>query len=345
MNSLRAAIIGCGPCNPTRGGNNSIGYAHARAFRNLSGVDLVAAASRNPQNVSDFCGEFSGVSGFTDYREMLEREKPDWVSICAFPSDREEMALAALDAGCRILWVEKPFAVAMGAARRILAAAGNTCRVFVNHQRRFGRCFEWFRQQLEEKQLGPVMQLNLQHPGSGFINFGPHLVDAALFALGDRKPQAVQGAVDWSEGGIYQGIKTETSLFGNAWFDDGTRLVIESGKRFRQPCLQAVCDRGIVELHLSPYDASGSICRAAGEGISQQAPVFGEHFHHGDSDHNLFYDRAAADILRSTLSGEPSRIDAVHACAGLEIILGLYESAKSGRRIELPLPDSAALAS
>jgi len=344
MTKLKAAIVGCGPCNATRGGNNSIGYAHARAIRRLPGVELTAAASRNPKNVADFQAEFAGVKGYTEYQEMLHKEKPEWVSICAFPPDREAMAMAALEAGCRILWIEKPFTVSIGAARRILAAAtARNCRVYVNHQRRYGLCFEWFKERVTGLKFGPVRRVSLQHPGKGFINFGPHLVDAALLALENRQPVAVQAAVDWSVEGLYQGIRTETNIVGTVWFDDKSRLSIESGDKFNQPCLQAVCENGVVELYLSPYDATGSICRAFGAGQSQESPLFGEHFHHNDTDRNLFYDRAAADILQCFQSGHPSRIDASHALTGLEVILGLYESARQGRRIGLPLGDDVSL--
>ena len=344
MKKIKAAIIGCGPCNPSRGGVNSIAYAHARALAQLDGVRLVSAASRNPKNLSDFTAEFPGVQGYTDYREMLQTEKPQWVSICAFPPDREEMAIAALEAGCQVLVVEKPFAVSIGTARRILASAtAKNARVFIDHQRRYGRCFEWFKEQVAGGEYGVVRQVNLRHPGKGFINFGPHLVDACLLAFEGRHPVAIQASVDWSDPALYQGIKTEKNIVATAFFDDKSRLSIESGDRFTQPCLQAVCDKGFVELYLAPYDATGAVCRAIGGGRAQQSPVFGEHFHHNDENMNLFYDRAFADMLDCYLAGKRCRLDADYALTGLEIILGLYESARLGQRITLPLPDGVSL--
>jgi len=340
MAKFKAAIIGCGPHNAGRGGINSISYAHARAMAHLPEVELVAAVSRSAENVAAFCAEFASAVAYTDYREMLANEKPDWVSICAFPPDRETMARAALEAGCRILWIEKPFTVTLGAARRILAAAGD-CRVYVNHQRRYGRCFEWFRQEVVGQRFGALRQINVRHPGTGFINFGPHLVDAALYALGDRPAMAVQAAIDWSTPGNYQGIRTETSILGNAWFFNDVRLLIESGEAFTPPALQAVCDCGIVEVYLGPCGSSPAICRASGAGIEEELPEFEEHFHHNDTNPNLFYDRAAADIWETFQTRQPSRIDAENALRGLEIMTGLYESAKSGRRLSLPLTDEA----
>lgn len=344
MTTLKAAIIGCGPCNENRGGCNSISYAHARALVPLEGVDVVAAASRNPKNVADFVAEFPGVKGYTDYLEMLRTERPDWVSVCAFPPDREAMALEALENGARVLVLEKPFTISIGAARRILdAAITGGARVFVDHQRRYGHAFEWFKEQISGS-YGAVKQVNVQHPGSGFINFGPHLVDAGLLALEDRTPVAVQAAVDWSETNDYQGVKTEANFIATTWFDDGSRLYVESGNRFTQPCIQAVCERGLVEIYLSPYDATGSICRAVGGDKPQQSPLFdGEHFHHNDKDFNMFYDRAFADILNAYQTGKPNRLDASYALTGLQVIIGLYESARQGKRIALPLPDEASI--
>ena len=344
MTKLKAAIIGCGPCNASRGGVNSISYAHARALVPLAGVELVAAASRNPQNVADFCAEFAGVKGYTDYLEMLATEKPQWVSVCAFPPDREAMALAALENGAQVLVLEKPFTVSIGAARRIMAAAAaKNARVFVDHQRRYGRVFEWFKEQTSGP-YGAVKQVNVQHPGKGFINFGPHLVDAGLLALEGRTPVAIQAAVDWSETNDYQGVKTEANFVATTWFDDKSRLYVESGNQFTQPCIQAVCEKGLVEIYLSPYDATGSICRAVGGDKPQQSPLFdGEHFHHNDKDFNLFYDRAFPAMLDAYLTGKPNRLDAQYAFTGLQVIVGLYESARQGKRIALPLPDEAAI--
>ena len=76
----------------------------------------------------------------------------------------------------------------------------------------------------------------------------------------------------------------------------------------------------------------------------QQSPLFdGEHFHHNDKDFNLFYDRAFPAMLDAYLTGKPNRLDAQYAFTGLQVIVGLYESARQGKRIALPLPDEAAI--
>lgn len=330
---FRAAIIGCGPHNETRGGCNSVSYAHATAITRTPGLTLAAAASRSRKNVDDFCAEFPGTSLYTDYREMLSAERPDWVSVCAFPPDREAMCLAAIEAGCRILLVEKPFAVTREAISNIMAAANQRgVRVFVNHQRRYGKWFEWFRKQIQTATCGELRALTLYHGSSGFINFGPHLIDTALFALEPRVPVSIMAAVDWSGAGDYQGLRTERSILADVRFADGVHLTLHSGPEAGkdQPCLRAACSRGLVELYLGPFGATRAIGRCVAE--KETSPDFGtEHFHHNDTEPNIFYDRAVADIWHCFRESLACRLDASHAIIGAEIILGIYESASSSK--------------
>ena len=94
---MRAAIIGCGSSKPGKGAWHSFAYAHAYGIQAHLEFQLAAACSRTARNVQDFCSEFSGMVPYQDYREMLRKERPDLVSICAFPPDREEMVMAALE--------------------------------------------------------------------------------------------------------------------------------------------------------------------------------------------------------------------------------------------------------
>ena len=70
MKRFRACVIGVG----------FIGAAHIEALRRLGNVDVVAVA-----NTSDAEGKAAAncvPKGYTDYREMLDIEKPDVVHIC-----------------------------------------------------------------------------------------------------------------------------------------------------------------------------------------------------------------------------------------------------------------------
>ncbi len=341
---MRAAIIGCGPFGPQRGGVHSISYAHARAFVHArEKIHLVAAASRSEKNLQDFRGEFPGIHCYQDYRALLTEEQPEFVSICAFPPDRESMVLAALQAGAKILWVEKPFAISMGAAHRMIKAASEAgARLFVNFQRRYGQPFEWAREAVSSGRIGKVTGVQINQPGNEVINFGPHLIDAALNVLDvpfARHPVRAFGAVEWSDG-IYQGVAVEDQIAGTVHLSDGSRLILEAGRHSAEqvPILRFDGEEGFIELRLSPVASEAGMARGRFKDESRIVVLESEeNFHHGAIDANLYVDRALKDILHSVETGIPCRLDATTVLPGLEIMLALFESARQRKMLDLPL--------
>lgn len=342
--TYRCAIIGCGSSKPGKGGAHSIGYAHGWAIRRVKGLELAAAADRVPEHVADFCVEFPGCEAYTDYRAMLKAVRADLVVVSAYPPFREEMVLAAVEAGARAVVVEKPMATGLGAARRMQAAADQTgCRLFVHHQRRYGKPFEWWRDAVAGGELGDLEEIAIAQPHPLFMDFGPHLVDAALFALGtSRKAVRVFAAADLSEPLEYQGTRAEAQLLASVHFDDGVRLVIEAGKRTcaRLPVLRASGTSGFVELRLDPLDGEGGVFRKGVAGQPLASPVTNEHFHHSE-DQALYVQRVYEDVHRALTTGAATRIDATEALRGLEIIMAAYESARLRRMVDLPLAQEA----
>jgi predicted dehydrogenase len=74
MARYRVGLIGCG----------SIGRAHAYGRTNNERVELVAIADITASARDDFGEEFGVAENqrYTNFREMLEKEKPDIVSVC-----------------------------------------------------------------------------------------------------------------------------------------------------------------------------------------------------------------------------------------------------------------------
>lgn len=340
LDKLRAAIIGCGASTPGKGGAHSIAYAHAWAYNEVKQTKLVAAASRTKKNIDDFVKEFPETEGFQDFNEMLEKTRPEIVSVCAFPADREKMVLKAINCGAKAIWIEKPFAISLGAAKRMMAAAKNKkVRLFINHQRRYGKPFAWLRD-AAQKGIGKLISFDIAQPFNNFMDFGPHLVDTALFCLGKRQPCFIHGAVDLSKTGIYHGLKTENQLLASVHFDDGTRLSIEAGEKVCSalPVLRVNGSEGFAELHLSREIGEKSIFHAhlAGQ-ASMSNPETEEHFHHSDDNPALYITRALEDIVAAVMTGKETLIDAEQAYRGLEIIMGIYESSRLNRIISFPI--------
>ncbi len=338
--TIRCAIIGCGPSTPGKGGAHSISYAHAWAIGRIPELQLVAAASRTPANLDDFRAEFPGCTGYLDYTQMLEREEPQIVAICAYPRDREAMVSAALANGAQAILIEKPMAASLGAARRIMAAADAAgCRLFVHHQRRYGKPFEWWRDAIAGGEIGDLESIDIAQPFDNIMGFGPHLVDAALFALGPRRhPLRVVAALDMAEPGSFQGLPTEKHLLASVHFNDGIRLTIEAGRKVcsRLPVLRANGASGFAELRMEPLDGEGSVFRKLTSGGGLVSPSTNEHFHHSE-DGTLYVHRAWVDIHHALATGAATRIDAVEAYRGLEIIMAAFEAGRLAKPLAFPI--------
>lgn len=336
INPTTFAIIGCGPNTDGKGGAHSIAYAHGDGARR-AGLKLVAAASRTEKNRLDFAAEHPGCTPYADWREMIAREKPRLVSVCAFPGDREAMAMGLMEMGVRAILLEKPIATSVAAARRI-AAAAQACgaRVFVHHQRRYGLPFNLWRDAIANKRIGRLDEVQINLPFPALVDFGSHLVDSALYGLGGRTCKSVQAAVERSTG-QWQGSWTERSMFASAVFDDGVRLTIETHDRNPSPqtTLRAIGSDGIAEVHLAPADPRRTFRLVTTSGV--ESPEMYETFHHGVVDRYLYVERALADIDSALATGAATRIDLAEALPGFDILMACFESARTGRRVALPL--------
>lgn len=305
---------------------------------------LVAAASRAAANRDTFANEFPQVRMYADYREMLTQQKPDLVSICGFPQDREPMLDAALAAGAKVLWVEKPFALSLGEGTRMCEKARVAgARIFVNHQRRMGVAFEWFRQAVASGKLGELYGVDVIQPGPCILEFGPHLIDAALSVLGDRKPAQVFAAVDMSRPVENKGLLFERNLLATVSYDDGTRLHLQAGEiSSKSPILRANGSLGFAELHVAVPAGANSIFRmvtSAQAGLEN--PATDEHFHHSSSDPQIFYTRCIKHILDALQDKRASMFDVEEAMKGVEITVGAFESARLRKPLSFPIEQQA----
>ncbi len=328
--TLRTAIIGLGPNTPGKGGAHSISYMHAAAYQACDGFELVGACSRTQKNVDDFCAEYPTATGYQDYTLMLEELRPDLVSVCAFAPDREAMVNAALDCGARGIIIEKPFALSLDAAERMMAKAGACgARLFVNHQRRYGKPFEAFRD--AAGQVGDLLSIDIVQPFGNILDFGSHVIDAALFALGkERKLDNLFAAVDWHDAQEWQGTRVESRSLATVYFNDGVRLTYEAGNNpiVKHPLLRLNGSQGFAELHMEPVADASNVFRAKLAGSADIISLDStEHIHHSE-DPNIYMKRAVADICKAMTEGTETRIDASEAYRGMQIMMGIYESAR-----------------
>jgi myo-inositol 2-dehydrogenase/D-chiro-inositol 1-dehydrogenase len=108
----RVAVVGTGPW---------WGREHARVYAERPDVDLCAVVGRTPERAATRAGEF-GANPYVDLDEMLERERPDLVSICLPNEGHFEPTLKVIRAGFPLL-VEKPLVFDLDEADVLLREA------------------------------------------------------------------------------------------------------------------------------------------------------------------------------------------------------------------------------
>jgi predicted dehydrogenase len=184
---LRAGVIGAT-------GRGDYGHAIDKVWQNLPGVELVAAADFDPAG-RDAVSKRLGINNvYADYRQMLDREQLNIVSICPrWLGERKSMVLAAAAAGCHI-FCEKPFAADAATADVMLEVCKTAgVKVAVAHQQRVTPGMAQVRAMLADGKLGKILALrgrgkeDARAGGQDMIVLGVHLFDMMTLLAGEPR--------------------------------------------------------------------------------------------------------------------------------------------------------------
>jgi predicted dehydrogenase len=159
-------------------------------------MELVAFCDKDPEMLTEAVCEARDVLGFatngyTDYEEMLEKEKPDLVHIVTSPAvPRHTWLEPARDAGVKALVLEKPYALTPNehfAVSQAVSQVHDSMLVMVNHQRRYMDFAYALREILQHGYLGDITHIYAQAQGE-IMEMATHLIDLVLLATGDQEP-------------------------------------------------------------------------------------------------------------------------------------------------------------
>lgn len=179
---FRAAIIGTGRIGSLleRDALRSKPHTHAGFYAAHPRVTIVGGADTDPERLAEFGTDWNIASDhlYADYRELLARERLDFVSVCAYAPQRVEMARAAIEAGAKGLWLEKAVACSMTEAAALRHAADRAnVAVVVNHMRRADRAWRRVAEIVAGEELGRLESVHVRFSGH-FLHTGTHAWDA-----------------------------------------------------------------------------------------------------------------------------------------------------------------------
>jgi UDP-N-acetylglucosamine 3-dehydrogenase len=152
--TLKTAVIGVG----------NMGRNHARVDWEIPGVSLVAVADQNEVVVRGIAARYN-TKPYTEYREMLDEQKPDAVTIAVPTSYHLAVALEVIQRGIHLL-IEKPIAFNVDEARTMIDAARKmNVQLMVGHIERFNPAVIALKKHLADKELGHVFQVDARRQG------------------------------------------------------------------------------------------------------------------------------------------------------------------------------------
>ncbi len=162
---LNAAVIGVG----------AMGANHARVYARMPTTNLVAVADLDPV-VRDRVAHTYKAKAYNDYREMLEREQIDIVTI-ALPTHLHcQVAQETMARGIHT-FVEKPLADSVTSGRAMIDASHrHEVLLGVGHIERYNPAVIALRQRLESGQLGRIYQIHARRIGP----FPPRVQDVGV---------------------------------------------------------------------------------------------------------------------------------------------------------------------
>jgi len=343
----RTAIIACG----------NIARVHARAWQDVPGrpVEIGAIADSHPDARREF-GDFFGVpedKRYANYREMLDQERPDVVDVCSWHGLHAEMVIAAAARRPRAIVCQKPMALSLGDADRMLiACARNDVKLVIAYQRPHHATWLMARDLIREGALGKIVQISLSD--STLLNTNSHNIQLALFLAGNPRVEWVMGAVERTTDALERGFPTEDRSLALVGLEGGAQVILQGG--FRSPYrtgqgARVVGTEGIMELGTSrPSDeelrSDGAMWQPEGSSAKYNDERGWVRYLNATSGgwkdvdapwHDCWVHQAQETVawVEGRLADPIST--AAKAYATQEVMMALYESARKRQRIDLPL--------
>jgi len=189
LDKLKVGMIGCG----------GIAGVHARALNGISEVKMEAFADIVEDKAKAFSVQYGG-RDYTDWREMLDKEKLDIVYISLPPFAHKDEVMMAAEKGVNI-FIEKPIALNMKLARQMVRAVEKyDVKSQVGYCCRFGAGIEKAKDLIHSGETGDVglavgwywcnflggpWWRDKEKSGGQIVEQSTHLYDALRYLCGD----------------------------------------------------------------------------------------------------------------------------------------------------------------
>ena len=171
-------------------------YSHAPCYKEFPDeIEMVAVCDLVEEKCKTFCERWDVPRYYLDYREMIEKEKPDIVSIATAAGLHAEMAIFAMEHGVKGIYCEKAMCCSLEEADRIVACVKqHDAKFMLGAQRRHHPNFKQAREILGSGEIGELVSVTTCIESS-LLHSLSHVADAQLYFAGDVAPAWVFGVL------------------------------------------------------------------------------------------------------------------------------------------------------
>ena len=326
---VRAAVIGLG----------RHGLRHVQALRRIDEVELVAVCDSRPEALALATQEHSAPQGYADWKQLLETEQLDLISVVTNGPSHAEITIAAARKRVRYLMCEKPMATSGKDAREMIRACEESgTRLALAHGRRWVRGYRELRQLIESGRIGKLSHFWFTCGGGLFAGNGTHFMDLARMLSGSDAV-SVGGVIDATGSPNPRGRQFQdpgaVALF---LFRNGMRLVVDMFEDLGiPPRIEIVGSIGRVLI-----DEIEGKWQVVARGDEDQLRPVGEYWlplvpvpFSGEKELDML--QMLTDGLSELISDGPISCTGADGLASLEMALGTHLSSSRGG-VQVPLP-------
>ena len=326
MATYRAGVIGL-----------NLGRSHVRGFDAADGIDVAAVCDIDAERLEVVADEFDVPGRYTDAEDMLRTESLDIVSVATPPALHAVLTLLVARFPVQAIISEKPLATSMGEAEAMLAACDRAgIKLLCGHQGRHVRAFQVARDLVAEGAIGRPSLVKVGVNEGGLLNQGSHLIDRALYVLGEPEPVWVFGQVQRETDRYERGSACEDLCFGMAAVQGGARIIYDNdigphGDLVERTFI-VVGDAGTMIIASAEHSRPGAFGLRVNSAHREDLLVPPDD---EPIDHMLAQARELVAWLRGDIDAH--RQDAHHAIKSQAIMMGIYESARTHTLVRMPM--------
>ncbi len=208
--------------------SGDIARRHGRGWSGVDDVEMVALADTYEGARKAYGEEFNISRRYEDYREMLDAEALDIVSVCSWHPQHAEMVIAAAARQPKAILCEKPMATCLGDAdEMIVACKRNGVKLAIGHQRRFYTGWEEAKRLIQEGAIGEPQRL-WSVGQQGLLNQSTHAIDMMRWLLNEPRTEWVMGQVERKTDRYERSTRIEDCCMGLIGFEGGVQALVSN---------------------------------------------------------------------------------------------------------------------